>query len=575
VAAMEPDAVDVTGSIAELRRRGLIRPTATSDLDGQEGFSFTHGLIRDVTYGQIPRAGRATRHLAAARWLETTAGERVEERAELLAHHTSEALTLSRAAGVSEDLTSLEDDARRFLLMAGDRQGRLDPSMGYAYLQRALELTPGGHPLRSELLRKTTMLGWRSGNLEVVEAIEAYREAIEEALARDDRLEAAQGMRRLYYQLGFAGRTAEARDTLNRAVELLSGEPTPVMAELYACLAEDDMLAGRSEASLRWAGLALELSHTDSVEVMALHIRGNGRCELGDLEGLDDLWTSLRTAEASGNVQDLVTSYSYLDEWVGLTEGPTRGLELNEAALDLCDRRGIHAQGMYARAESMWLLYDAGRWDALLTRADELVDWAAIHGDEIIEAVADSYKHRVLAHRGSTEEAGRFLERTVPEARHHDPQVLAPVLVTAAVVEDARGNVDAALEHVRAFEEATRDRPTEYRELQMPELIRLCLARAQLDLAAIVLGDRPVFVARTKHAVSTGRAALAEAHGDPEPALERFRAVADDWGTYGDPFERAHALAGQGRCLAALGRDDEARAATATARDLFDDLGVA
>ena len=57
---------------------------------------------------------------------------------------------------------------------------------------------------------------------------------------------------------------------------------------------------GRSEESLRWATRALELPHSDSIAVMTLHIRGNGRLELGDLGGMDDLWEALHQAEASG-----------------------------------------------------------------------------------------------------------------------------------------------------------------------------------------------------------------------------------------------------------------------------------
>ena len=48
------------------------------------------------------------------------------------------------------------------------------------------------------------------------------------------------------------------------------------------------MFAGGSAESLRWAPRALELPHTDSIAVMTLHIRGNGRLELATWEG----WTT-------------------------------------------------------------------------------------------------------------------------------------------------------------------------------------------------------------------------------------------------------------------------------------------
>jgi class 3 adenylate cyclase/tetratricopeptide (TPR) repeat protein len=574
--ASEEGGTGVDEPLRELQRRGLISRTPSQTIAGEDEYAFTHGLIRDVAYGQIPRAGRAKRHLAVARWLEATAGDRLEERVELLAHHTSEALSLVLAAGLPEDVPALEDDARRFLLLAADRQSALDVAQAATYIRRALELTPAGRPERPRMLRRTAELGWRSGQFDVDAAVRTYEEAVELALEAGDREEAALAMRRLYFQLGFRGDGEAARANIDRGIQLLEeGEPTPALAELYACRAEDEMFAGHSEGSLRWADRALELPHTDAIAVMTLHIRGNGRCELGDLGGLDDLWEALRRAEAGGTALELAQSYSYLSEWVGVTEGSSEGLQLNDRAIDLCDRRGIQGQGMWARAESMWLLYDAGRWDDLLERTDTMIPWAEKHGDSIVGSIGLSYRARVLTHRGQGDADDDPLEGAVTIARQiGDLQVQAPVYVAAAVVEQARGNGDAALDHVRLFDEVTEGGPTEYRELQSPEIVRVCLANHDVELAERIVGAREVFVARTKNAVLTGRALLAEARGDADDALALFQQAAAAWDTYGGPFERAHALAGAGRCLSALGRDEEATGTNAEARALFTALGV-
>jgi tetratricopeptide (TPR) repeat protein len=335
------------------------------------------------------------------------------------------------------------------------------------------------------------------------------------------------------------------------------------------------MFAGRSQGSLRWATLALELPHSDSVAVMALHIRGNGRLELGDMGGMDDLWQALHRAEASGTVLDQAYSYSYLSEWVGVTQGPAIGLKLNDASIEICDGRGILGQGMWARAESLWLLYDAGRWDELLDVVATLMGWATEHGDTIVESISLSNRARVLTHRGKGASAEELLERAIPVARTvGDLQVQAPVFVAAAVVEHARGDDEHALEHVREFEQATRDGPTEYRELQSPEVLRVCLEAGEIELAEKVLGDRPVFVTRTQVAVLTGKALLAEARGGTGEAAALFREAAATWESYGDPFERAHAIAGLARCLTALERPDEAEEARGQAARLFTALDV-
>ena len=70
---------------------------------------------------------------------------------------------------------------------------------------------------------------------------------------------------------------------------------------------------------------------------------------MGDLDGgMDDLWAALRRAEETGTALDVATCHSYLAEWIGLTEGPAAGLELNRAGIEVCERRGIHGQAMWS-----------------------------------------------------------------------------------------------------------------------------------------------------------------------------------------------------------------------------------
>ena len=105
--------------------------------------------------------------------------------------------------------------------------------------------------------------------------------------------------------------------------------------------------------------------------------------------------------------------------------------------------------------------------------------------------------------------------------------------------------------------------------------MRICLANGEIELAARVLGDRPVHVARTQNAVITGRALLAEARGETERALAAFRDAADAWSVYGCPLERAHALVGSARCLQVVHRSEEADDDRSEAAELFRSLGVA
>ena len=75
-----------------LRRKEFIRGERHSSVAGETQYSFLHLLMRDVAYGQIPRAARAERHRLAAEWLESLPADRAEDRAEMLAHHYLSAL---------------------------------------------------------------------------------------------------------------------------------------------------------------------------------------------------------------------------------------------------------------------------------------------------------------------------------------------------------------------------------------------------------------------------------------------------------------------------------------------------
>src|SRR5205823_1897327 len=127
-------------ALHELTRKELVRPSRTTSMDGESEYSFWHVLVRDVAYSQIPRAERARRHRAAAAWIERKAGERVEDLAELLAHHYLQALELAQISGDTEQAEQLALPARRFLALAGERALGLDTAQAEAWLSRALAL---------------------------------------------------------------------------------------------------------------------------------------------------------------------------------------------------------------------------------------------------------------------------------------------------------------------------------------------------------------------------------------------------------------------------------------------------
>ena len=350
-----------------------------------------------------------------------------------------------------------------------------------------------------------------------------------------------------------------------------------LLAELYACRAEDEMFAGRTKGSLEWADRALALPHSASVDLMALHIRGNGRCELGDLDGMNDLWDAVHRAEASANGVDIAQSYSYLSEWVGLQEGPLRSLEMNRAQIEACEVRGMAGQAMWSTAESLWMLYDAGRWDEALERAARAIEWATQQEDSQVGTVGLTYSARILAHRGELDEASALVERYL----HTRPADRRPADPVAGARHRRRRRVGAAMTRrprstrLREFDDATRDGPTEYRELQLPEAVRICRLLGDVELAETLAGSRPVFVIRTKNAMSSVQALLAEMRGRPRARRGAVRGGGRADGTPGAIRSSARTPStGSRDAHRRSARTSDAERARESASAIFAELGV-
>jgi class 3 adenylate cyclase len=75
-------------------------------------YAFRNALIRDVAYGMLPRAKRARDHARIAQHLETTAGDRADERAGRIGLHYLEATRLRRMSAVPDGDAAGAESAR-------------------------------------------------------------------------------------------------------------------------------------------------------------------------------------------------------------------------------------------------------------------------------------------------------------------------------------------------------------------------------------------------------------------------------------------------------------------------------
>ncbi len=568
----------VEQGLRTVAKKELLRPVRNSSVKGQAEYSFGHLLIRDVAYQQIPRAARVRKHRAAAAWIERLAGDRVTDHAEILAHHYGQALQLAKAAGLDDDTHELEAQARRFLIMAGDRALQFDARKAEAFYRQALTLCPPRHPDRARLLGKAGEAALLGGRLS--EAQSDFEEALVEFRAQGETLGAGEAMVRLARTYWFRGETDRKRALLAQAIDLLEREPPGrELAFAYTHIAADHVIAGRSQDCAVWSEKALALAQElglDAEAIRARQLRGLARCQLSDVPGgLADLRDALRLSLDLGLVNETIRSYGNLGDWVWVTEGPARGLDVKRAGIEFGERRGLTLPVMWAKAETLWLLFDLGGWDELLRIAGDVIEWDRREGGGQVTVVALTYMAYVFVCRGALSQAHALAEEFLPRAREiRDPQVLVPAVAVVSLIEHARGNRSTAVRLIEEIEEVTRDRPV-FRARHLPEALRVCVAAGAIRLAEGLLDTNVHLAARHRYSVLTGRAVLTEARGGHDAASALYAEVAEQWADYGFALERGQAALGAGRCLVAVGRHHEAAARLDEARRAFDALRAA
>jgi len=547
----------VRDGLHELVRRDLVRPSRHSSVEGQAEFAFGHGLVRDVAYAQIPRALRADKHAAAAAWIEEIAGDRVSEHAELLAHHYGEALTLARAAGA--DTATLEDGARRYLVLAGERAGAVDVRRARALLEQALALTPASHPRRGRML--TALVEHAEPTLSMSEQSALLEEALGELRATGDEIGIGKANLLQSSQAWFSGDMVRAQRLQSETIELLERhDPGPELAQAYATQAGRTAIAGDPRHALEWADKSMRLAEqvgTATVAARALQFRGIARCDLGDFGGLDDLKEAVRLAVERAWTREAGVGFNNYASMLFLAEGPDRALAVYSEGVEFARRRGAGRVAMWSMAESTWSLFDLGRWDDLLEAVASIEEDADKHGVGQSLLIALTSKARVLFYRGDLDGAAAISADVLPRAREvRDPQILVPALSVAALVEERHDAAVALVEELIGTDWAL-----------YPDSARICVESGALGVAErmTVLNERAM--TRTQHVAATVQAMLAEARGEREQAGRLYADAVRRWTEY--PF-----LLERGLCLLGVARATDDASAAGEAAEIFRSLGA-
>lgn len=551
----------VREGLHELVLRELVRPARRSSVEGQAEYAFGHALVRDVAYAQIPRAARAEKHEAAARWIESTIGDRVAEHAELLAYHYREALALSRAAGL--EARELEDQARRVLVLAAERACWFDRTRAATLFGEALALAPPGHRERGRIVVSAIEFGVVDV-LEENDPVAALEAALAELRAAGDELGVGKGMLVLSHLLWVGGEAEASGRLLADAVALLERHPPGAeLAHAYALCAGRDAIGGRPEAALAWAAKTTELAERLGLEhyvQRAAQFRGIARCGLGDLGGLEDLERALRVSLERGLTREARVGFNNYASWLWLTSGAESAAGVYREAIEFNEQRGGTESAMWTRGELTWTLFDLGLWDELLETSALVEQFAAEHRGSQPELMVLTAKGRVLYYRGHEAEARALAASVLPRARAvGDPQIVLPALSLAALLErDGRAAL-ALVEEMLAVDAP--ENPL------YPDSARVCLAHGAPELAEKMIRADERAAPRARHVGVAVAALLAEARGEPE-AESLYLQAAARWSEYPFVLERALALLGAARTGSGPSLAEEARG-------LFASLGAA
>jgi class 3 adenylate cyclase/tetratricopeptide (TPR) repeat protein len=429
-----------------LERKGLVRRERRSAVAREDEYAFRHVLIRDVAYGQIPRAARVERHLAAAGWIERLGRE--EDHAELLAHHLGSALELRRGDA------ALAERARVAFWRAGRRALDLHAYRGaLRFCEAALELWPE-EAERARIVAAAARARFRveGDPADLIAAVDALETAGDPEGAAETAAAAANAAWR-------AGRRPEAEALIARAERVLEGrEPSPALA---AVLAEKARLAGfveSPEAAERVTREALRLAERLDLP----ELRANVLCTLGNVFFGSAAYDSatraydeaLTVAPAGSPEMPRVTANRGL---IALIEGDgpetlawlDRAAEAAARAGDLPGLAWVEAGVIIER------YYKGGRWDEALTRIAVALERAERAGGTYMAPLMRMHRALMLAARGEARAAEEELDAAMVRLGGSDDfQYRAPMLLAAAQTRLLLGDEEQAVPLVAAVDEA-------------------------------------------------------------------------------------------------------------------------
>jgi class 3 adenylate cyclase/tetratricopeptide (TPR) repeat protein len=402
------DRFELEERLYELERRELVRRERHSSVAGESEYAFRHVLLRDVSYGSIPRAARVERHRLAAEWLESLG--RPDDHADLLTHHYLAALELARAAGI--DASAFASPAAGALLRAADRSLALNAFAAAARMYEealALGVTDEGRP--RAVFRRGLALNVL-GDPTRVAVLEEAR-SLFEAAGDDDAAAEASAM--LAEALWYSARTEEHRAALSRAQELVQDhEPSAGVARVRAQTARYAMLDDENEEAIRVGRDALDMAERLGLDELRAHIlatigtaMSNSEPGSGDelLQEAVAIGTTLNSVEVPRALNNLAVSAFFQGS---LRREHELLLESRAAA----ERFGSDNFVRFAEGNLCWTSYAIGEWDDSLRRCNAFIAECEAGSAHSSEGIVQDARAEILLGRDDLDGALRAWSRT-------------------------------------------------------------------------------------------------------------------------------------------------------------------
>jgi class 3 adenylate cyclase len=426
-----------------LERKEFVQRARATSVASETEYAFRHVLIRDVAYGQIPRAERSHMHRRAAAWIESLG--RPDEQSELIAHHYLQALELAQAAGL--DPADLADAARRALRDAGDRAAALYAGKAAeGFYDAALRLTPADDPERAELLYlRATPLGRHIGGGDIG-YLEEARDAL---LAAGDRTLAAEAETQIAQTHWIQGRAEMSDAHAARAHALIEHEPPSesrawVLVRLgnRASIMGDSARAARLAAEAR--SVAEEVGWPEGVGE-ALTLEGLQRIASGDEGGLADVERAVGlTAESAalGVLSRTLNALAVAHQVLGNTDA---AYEARVQSAEVTARLEVDALTMWFDAVLSDHHYRRGEWDEAGRLVESFFSALGPGGSHVISYQASTVRSLLRLARDDAEGAAADADAALEVARSvGEVQALCSVLPAVAYVHSLGGEPERA-----------------------------------------------------------------------------------------------------------------------------------